>query len=148
MLSNQQIALCRHRWLSIKYFASNMADVSQGSILGSLLSLMYINDLHSCVNHSDCLLFTDDAKISQAVTSFQDQLLLQIDLHETEQWCSIWNLQLNPNKCHVLKFMLSRATPTSSQLHHYYLVGNALTFSNSETDLGVVVQCDLSWSEH
>ena len=88
--------------------------------------------------------FADDTKISQAV---QDQLL-QTDLHEAKQWYSTWNLQLNPDKCHIMKFMLSRATPTSSQLHHYYLADNTITFSNSKIDLGVIVQCDLSWSEH
>ena len=82
------------------------SGVPQGSILGPLLFLIYINDLPSCINYSHCLLFADDAKIFQMVTSFHDQLLLQIDLHKIEQWCSTWNLQLNPSKCHVLKFML------------------------------------------
>jgi len=78
------------------------SGVPQGSILGPLLFLIYINDLPSCINYSHCLLFADDAKIFQIVTSFHDQLLLQIDLHEIEQWCSTWNLQLNPSKLHSI----------------------------------------------
>ena len=95
------------------------SGVPQGSILGPLLFLIYINDLPSCINYSHCLLFADDAKIFQIVTSSHDQLLLQIDLHEIEQWCSTWNLQLNPSKCHVLKFMLGRAVPIPNQLEYY-----------------------------
>ena len=93
-------------------------------------------------------LFADNAKIFQIVTSFHDHLLLQIDLHEIEQWCSTWNLQLHPSKCHVLKFMLGKTVPIPNQLEYYYLLGNTITYSNFETDLGLVVQCDLSWSEH
>ena len=55
---------------------------------------------------------------------------------------------MNPSKCHVLKFMLGRAVPIPNQLEYYYLLGNTITYSNFETDLGLVVQCDLSWSEH
>ena len=58
------------------------------------------------------------------------------------------SLQLNPGKCHVLKFMLGRAVPIPNQLEYYYLLGNTITYSNFETDLGLVVQCNLSWSEH
>ena len=124
------------------------SGVPQGSILGPLLFQIYINDLPGCINNSDCLLFADDAKIIRVIPNLQDQLLLQEDLHSTEQWCSAWNLQLNSDKCHVLKFMLNKAVLTTDQISHYSLAGNIISFSNSETDLGIVVRSDLLWSEH
>jgi len=44
--------------------------------------------------------------------------------------------------------MLGKAVPIPNQLEYYYLLGNTITYSNFETDLGLGVQYDLSWSEH
>jgi len=67
------------------------------------MSLLYINDLPSRVNiDTRCRLFADDCLLYRIIDGLEDQVQLQLDLRELEQWAADWGMQFNPSKCHVL----------------------------------------------
>ena len=83
-------------WVSVK------SGVPQGTILGPLLFLMYINDLPDNLT-SNARLFADDCIIYRAISGDNDADLLQTDLDRLTAWESTWQMKFNPDKCFVLK---------------------------------------------
>ena len=67
----------------------------QGSILGPLLFLVYINDLPLAVTFSKLLLFADDGKCALPISISSDSLKLQHDIHSLNKWSKTWNLHFN-----------------------------------------------------
>ena len=74
------------------------SGVPQGSVLGPVLFVLYINDLPNVI-HSDLYLFADDTKIFRTIMRDTDTVHLQADLHSMSNWCDTWLLNLNPEKC-------------------------------------------------
>ena len=87
---------------------SVLSGVPQGSILGPLLFLIYINDLPNSIINTACYLFADDTKFIKSISSFNDHLLFQQDITSVEAWCQKWKLPLNTTKCNALRFALVR----------------------------------------
>ena len=72
-----------------------ISGVPQGSILGPLLFLIYINELPEQVDYTSCYLFADDTKVLKAVMSVNDESQLQQNLDTVNRWCNEWKLSLN-----------------------------------------------------
>ena len=123
------------------------SGVPQGSVLGPLLFLIYINDLPECINYASCRLFADDAKFVKTVVTSNDCTQLQLDLTSLEQWCNTWRLNLNQHKCTHLRLSLSNQA-NSPQTVAYEVCWTALEPVMSQRDLGVTVTYNLSWSLH
>jgi len=115
-----------------------LSGVPQGSVLGPLLFLLYINDLPSRLQ-SECRLFADDALV---FNTRNNQSVLQNDLGALEHWSHTWQLSFNPSKCSVL----SVGEKDSKQ--SYYLNKVRLKNVNAHPYLGVELSCDLKWEKH
>lgn len=73
--------------------------VPQGSNLGPLLFLIYINDLPNCLNHSVPRMFADDTSISYAANSAEElQQIINTDLKSLNEWLTANRLSLNITK--------------------------------------------------
>ena len=65
--------------------ATVLSGIPQGSILGPILFVIYINDLPEIVKCGTCL-FIDDTKTFRQITTKEDALQLQSDINSLEQW--------------------------------------------------------------
>jgi hypothetical protein len=121
------------------------SEVPQGSILGPLLFIIYINDLPSVLSSSSPFLFADDTKCCQPIQSPHDSSILQADLDSQSNWRILNNLSFNTSKC----FLLSFGSWCCSQLaFNYHLCGASIPSQDHCNDLGVIFTNTLSWSQH
>ena len=106
----------------------------QGSVLGPLLFILYVNDIPDLVN-SKVKMFADDIKIYTQITSFSDALSFQNDLDKLCGWATEWLLQFNIAKCKHLMYG-SNTSP-----YEYYMkeegYNSMLSVVSSEKNLGV-----------
>ena len=112
------------------------SGVPQGSVLGPLLFIIYINDLEIGVS-SDVSKFADDTKIGRQVKNMEDARKLQEDLNRLYNWSQKWDMQFNVSKCSVM------SVGKGNMPVDYTLNGTALGRSYSARDLGVQVSSDL-----
>ena len=74
----------------------------QGTVMGPLLFLIYINDMPSRVSPGTKLrLFADDSFLYRQINSMRDAEILQQDLDRLQQWERDWRMQFHPGKCQV-----------------------------------------------
>ena len=78
------------------------SGVPQGSVLGPLLFILYVNDIPDLIL-SNMRMFADDTKIYSVIRNFDDCLRLQKDLDQLSQWSRIWLLQFNVAKCKIMR---------------------------------------------
>ena len=124
------------------------SGVPQGSVLGPVLFLMYVNDLSDGIN-SNIRLFADDAKCWQSIGQASDTLLLQESIHKLETWSNVWQLKFNHGKCHVMHH--GRNNPQHP--YQMYLHGGNEQLENigtteEEKDLGVFFGPNLNFTHH
>ena len=74
------------------------SGVPQGSVLGPVLFLIYVNDIVMAID-STIKLFADDAKVYRAIRSQNDLVSLQTDLNRLFDWRKKWLLKFNAQKC-------------------------------------------------
>ena len=82
----------------------NPSGVPQGSHLGPLLFVLFINDIIDCFKYAKFLCFADDLKCYLAISSPEDCLKLQSDLARLNRWCEINAMDLNIVKCNAMSF--------------------------------------------
>jgi len=120
------------------------SGVPQGSNLGPLLFLLFINDINTAIVHSDYLLYADDLKIFKSIQSISDSLSLQKDLDSLWRWSLENGLPFSIGKCHFLSF----SRKLDPLRFSYNLGGNSLNKEKKTMDLGILFSEKLDFSEH
>lgn len=117
------------------------SGVPQGSVLGPLLFLIYINDLPDVVG-SSVKLFADDCVVYRAIETDRDIVALKKDLKEIETWCGNWGMTLNTRKCKTVVFSLKDCVTD------YQLNDEILQTGDDYKYLGVTISSNLKWDKH
>ena len=131
-----------------------VSGVPQGTVLGPILFLLYINDLNTCMEHSFLSSFADDTRIMKEITNTNDLLQLQKDLNSAVEWSKQNNMKLHTNKFELLCHSTNRSQilkelPFSSQFYEYTTDdGSEITPAPIVKDLGINITPDLTWSPH
>ncbi|BHF60982.1 hypothetical protein SprV_0100395200 [Sparganum proliferum] len=115
--------------------------VPQGSVLGPLLFLVYIND---CMDDLGCsaIMFADDVKLWRAIRSDADRYALQDSLNRLNSWSARWLLNFNADKCVVLR-LRAKKTSIEDDSFQYVLGGQPLSNVVEQKDLGVLMTSSL-----
>ena len=126
-----------------------VSGVVQGSVLGPILFILYVNDIPLQARASVKLqLFADDLKLYSNISISPLQPSshpLQQALDTIVKWSTEWQLTINVSKC-----MCKRLKPSSahSNTPQYTINGTPLTVSSHVKDLGIVVDDHLSYADH
>ena len=123
--------------------ASVMSGIPQGTVLGPLMFLLYINDITKDIN-SPLRLFTDDCLLYRVINSVKDINRIQEDLNKLSEWANTWQLKFNVSKCTVIRCTRSLSPFT----HDYTLHSHILDISDQNMYLRVLIHKSLSWSPH
>ena len=86
------------------------SGVPQGSVLGPILFLVFINDLPDGIR-SKVRLFANDTAVYLAVSNLEDAKQLQEDLGRLGDWSLKWDMEFNPSKCPVIHVTRSKSPP-------------------------------------
>ena len=120
------------------------SGVPQGSVLGPILFLVYIDDMPKYTKHSQVRLFANDTIAYLTITNKDDCQNLQEDLKRLEVWEKEWLMEFHAAKCHVLRISRKKNTATFP----YSLHGQVLTEVKSAKYLGVTISNDMTWNNH
>lgn len=121
------------------------SGVPQGSVLGPLLFLLFINDLPNYVSENSITrLFADDSLLYRSIKSAEDAQELQKDLDGLQRWEKDWLMEFHPGKCQVLHITNKRMP-----IRHLYTIhGQTLQEVDSAKYLGITLHKSLSWNHH
>ena len=113
-----------------------VSGVPQGTVLGPLLFLLFINDLpHVLDPGTECRLYADDCLIYRSIHCPSDQVALQKDLDALHNWSKAWGLCFNVSKCN----MLHLARQVEKPCRFYTLGGDIIKSVSEATYLGVTI---------
>ena len=127
-----------------------ISGTTQGTVLGFLLFLLFINDLPGeCAAEDESLimLLADDTKTFQAIgedaaQQRRNQAELQDRVNRIAQWANTWKMEINPKKSKVMH--VGKHNPGLP----YYINGDEIAAVTNEKDIGFWIQDDLSTSTH
>ena len=123
--------------------------IPQGSILGPLLFIIYINDLPSCDLYSKVRMYADDISLTVAHSDeYTLEQLMNHDLHEIHSWLITNKPSINVIKT---KYMIVASQYRIKQLEHQFSIHvnhHYLTRDNPYNHLGVEIDQSLTWRDH
>ena len=149
----QRVVLGEHlsEWLDV------LSGVPQGSVLGPLLFLIFINDMPSLVGHF-CKLFADDTKLIAVIKDNLDYATLQSDIDKLVDWSKLWRMSFNEDKCKAMFIdkrrhnLLNMAFLEDAPGTHIKLTmcdeqgkEHVLEEVSTERDLGILINNKLKW---
>ena len=129
-----------------------ISGVPQGSILGPLLFVLFINDMHEQVSpNTNIALYADDTKIWRAIKSEEDCLQLQQDINSLIEWARINCMKFHPKKCKILTLSHKYKTPFSHlpfATFQYTMSDVVLDYTDTQKDLGILINNKFKWNDH
>ena len=121
------------------------SGVPQGTVMGSLCFLAFINNLPECITQgSQARIFADDTILYRMINSPDDAAKLQSNLDALQDWEKKWMMEFHPGKCQVL-WITKRRNPV---IHTYSIHGQPLEVVDSAKYLGVEISNNISWNKH
>ena len=139
--------LNRRQRVSVNGRVSHWTDVTsgvpQGSVLGPLLFIIYINDLNSNNPNISTYLYADDAKFYMYIKTFFDSIQLQNEMDSKTEWFDEHLLSLNVAKCYTVSY--------GRKIEHkntYQIKGTVLEKKEIVKDLGIIYDDKLTFREH
>ena len=115
-----------------------LSGVPQGSVLGPLLFMIFINDLNDAALKAEFLKkFADDTKLGGKVSTVEERAALQEALNGLCSWAATWGMDFNVKKCKVLH------VGHNNPRHVYTMGGQPLGETEEETDVGVITTANL-----
>ena len=131
-----------------------LSGVPQGTVLGPILFIIFINDMHLCIKESTVRLFADDSRILKSIGSETDTEILQNDLDRAILWSKSNNMELHEDKFDLIVHKSNNSSiinhlPFSVESYTYTVSNGDILYPVDQLkDLGVIVSPDLSWSPH
>ena len=139
----------------LSYLTEVLSGVPQGTVLGPLLFLIYLNDITNCLNSCDLSCFADDTRIYKSISYSEHTKLLQDDLINVSNWSLHNNMKLHADKFVYVNFNTRSSKFPLANLPFYkdnfqYITseGTILETTDSVLDLGITFSEDLSWNHH
>ena len=139
----------RHQYVSIKNSISktltNKHGVPQGSILGPLLFLIYINDLHQVTKHTEIHHFADDTNLLYSSKSLKDiNQKINLDLKNIVHWLRANKISLNTKKTEIVLFR-SHKTIIKKNMN-FRISGQKINFMKETKYLGMIMDEQIIWT--
>lgn len=126
-----------------------ISGIPQGSVMGPVLFVLYINDLPDVIkNDSDIYLYADDTKIFRKIVNVEDIRKLQEDIYEMRKWSDIWLLEFHPDKCHHMTIGRHGNVGCREGRYKMFCEKDYMDKTDCEKDLGVVIDTKLSFENH
>ena len=110
-----------------------VSGIPQGSVIGPILFVCFINDLPSKVKYNTCKLFADDCKIYGVIDLPRNMSTIQSDLNDLRNWSEYWQLPFNESKCKAIHFGFHNPKID------YKLNNHTLEVVQEEKDLGIII---------
>ena len=119
------------------------SGVPQGSVLGPLMFIIFINDIGHDLK-SDIRLFADDCLIYRTIETPEDTEILQKDLTTVCKWADKWQMRFNVSKCNILRvYRISKPI-----IYNYTMNNECLNSVQHHPYLGVELDQKLNFNHH
>ena len=121
-----------------------LSGVPQGSHIGPLLFILYINDLTNHVDSCEISLYAEASKLFREISSVTDCQLVQKDLDSVCLWCETWHHKFNADKCCIMTF-------TNKKKYLSFdcaILSQFLPTVTAVKDLGVTLTSHLNFKDH